>query len=142
MSYYITNKEIFENFNDYYYYARDLTQSQKALILESLDKNLKNKILSAFNQEGWIDLISMESINKLIDFVEKEYKFNLFDIRYKVLKHKSVYIPKSLWEYITYELDGFKKEHKEMIIGGVYTHQCKTNKNVLFLSHKQTEEVC
>ena len=137
------NSRIFEGgFGEYLHFTRSFTERQKSNLFDSLPEQERLFLKKSLEEEGWTDVVRRNQIGLLIDQVEKEHNINLIEARCKVLKGKSVYLPKTLWEMIILELEYFIDEHKHFVVGGIKGVVCKQYSEIVLLvpANSQKEE--
>jgi len=137
-----SSSDLFKGFGEWRHFTRCLTKNQKDILFDSLSASQRKKINTSLHCGGWIDVEMRDKINAIIDYIQKEYNINLIESRCKVLKKKSVYLPKPLWDYIIYSLQDFPAQHKIYVIGGIKAVICKDNPEVVLLvrSDSNSEE--
>jgi hypothetical protein len=135
--------DVFPNgFPEWYHFTRCLTKQQRDVLFDSLTHPQREKITQTLHKGGWMDVVMRDRLNDFVDFVQREYGFNLIDIRCKVLKGKSVYLPKVVWDYISFELDEYMTQHRHFLVGGIRGVIQKKNNDVVLLvrADSHTEE--
>lgn len=125
---------VFQSFAEYWYYARFLTDKQKELLFKSFSDTEKEGIMTSYIKDGWSDLFVRNSIDKIIDEIKDATKYDLLEIRAKVLMGKSVYIPKSLWQMIIESLHPYEKNATQYVIGDIHAVKSSANPNVVLLT--------
>ena len=136
----MTNKIIFKNFSDYWYYARHLSDRQRKVIFNSLPNEQQEIIKGSYEKEQWDDVFTRDAINSILDDIKTRTGYDILDLKFKVLYGKSVYIPAKLWKIVTEQLNQYKSEHTKFILGGIKTIFCKKNEEVLLLLPSDSEE--
>lgn len=122
-----------KGFGEYWHFARHLTKSQQDQLFDSLPHDQREKIRASLHKQGWIDVVMRDRLSKLVDHIQSEYGYNLIDVRCKVLKGKSFYLPRTIWEYILFELQEYPAQHKIFLVGGIKGVACKQNSDVILL---------
>jgi|TARA_Y100000310_G_scaffold345571_2_gene466751 hypothetical protein len=125
---------IFANFLEYWYFAKTLSDSQREIIFASLPYDQRSKLERSYERGGWHDVVVRNELNAYVDFMEEEIGYNLLDIRCKIMKGKSVYMPKDCWEQVLHDLDEYKSSDTEFILGGIHHEVCDVNPNVVLLT--------
>lgn len=126
-------KAVFHDFSEYWHYVRYCSEYQRNILFNSMPKEDQNKIQKSYKDERWIDVFNRNKIDKLVDEFKEEYDIDLIDVRYKVLKKKSVYLSKKVWDIITTELNRYDIEHTYYVIGNIREEECQKNKDVALL---------
>ena len=124
---------IFKDFLEYWYYARFFSDRQKEIIFGSLPYEEQDSLIKSCNKGKWDDVLNRNILDDSIDEIKKEFGYDLIDIRYRVMKNKSVYIPTSFWEYVLERFEDYKDEQVNFILGGIDAIVCKENKHVTLL---------
>jgi len=135
----ISKKIVFKNFNEYWHFARHLSQKQRELVFKSLPKDQQRFINKSLTEGKWEDVFFRNAINDLLDDLKKDSGFNLLEIKCKVLKGRSVYLPKKFWDIATEQLGKFKPNHTQFILGGIKAIECKQNKEVVLIVPASSE---
>ncbi len=86
-------KLVFDNFSEYWYYARSLSENQRKIIFRSLSIEQRNFLDSSYRKDGWNDVFYRNEVNERLDELKESYGYDVVDIRSRVLKGKSVYLP-------------------------------------------------
>lgn len=128
-----TSKHVFANFSEYWHYVRFLSDSQRNIIFGSLSESEKSRIRRSYNRGGWTDLMMRNTLDTLLDEIIDYHSVDLIEIKGKVIRGKSVYVSKSLWDYVEYRLEMIDISHKQYIIGGIKAIVCKSNREVVLL---------
>tara|TARA_Y100000034_G_scaffold93045_1_gene112552 strand:+ start:1483 stop:1905 length:423 start_codon:yes stop_codon:yes gene_type:complete len=128
-----TDSPIFESFIDYWYFAKSLSDHQRELIFTSLPHEQRIKIEKSYEKGGWHDVLMRDELNKYIDEIKEKDNYDLLDIRCRVLKGKSVYLPRKFWEKIIGHLDSYKTDDTDFVLGGIKAFLCKKNRRVVLL---------
>lgn len=127
---------LFNEFSDYWHFARYLTTNQKDAIMQALSKNEVAIIQESYRQGQWVDLIIRDELDSLVDEIQLKHNINLIEIRCKVLKGYSVYVSKELWDEVIFRLKDIDEIKKRYLVGGLAASMCKINNDVVFLSRK------
>lgn len=125
--------EVFNDFSDYWHFARFMTLSQRDIITGSLSQQERNSISKSFKKGGWFDLIIRDELDHFVDEIQQKYGINLIETRCKVLKKKSLYISKKLWDEIQNRLEDKIDRHKNFLVGGIKGISCKSNPDMILL---------
>jgi len=123
-------KPVFDSFTEYWYYARYLSVGQRKIIFKNLPPEQKDFLDNSFLKEEWSDLFYRNDVNEKIDELKELYGYDILDIRNRVLKGKSVYIPIKFWQVVEEELEQFKSEVTNFIVEGIKIIPCSNNKEV------------
>jgi hypothetical protein len=132
-----TETPVFESFVDYWYFTRSLSDHQREIIFTSLSYEQRVRIERSYEKGGWHDVLMRNELNKYIDKIRKEFKYDLLDIHCKVMQGKSVYLPRRFWDKVLRELDEYKSGDTHFIIGNIMTILCEENKQVVLLIQKE-----
>ncbi len=124
---------VFKDFSDYWYYARHFSNYQRKLISENLSNIDQKNLKESYSKGGWEEVLFRNSIFEILDRIKEEYKYDMIEIRCKVLNGKSVYVPKKYWQFIKNELQRFPDKCTFFAIGGIIGVECKENKDVILL---------
>lgn len=129
----MAEKPVFKNFTEYWYYARYLSREQRKIIFKSLPTKQKTGLDDSYLKEGWCDLFNRNDINERIDDLAQAYGYNLLEIRLKVLKGKSVYLPCKFWQIVQEQFERFSSEQVQFVLGGLIAEKCEENKDVCLI---------
>ena len=129
----MTKKSIFKDFSEWWYYARILTEDQRSLLFDHLQEGEKKILENSYTKEGWEDVFCQNEIESLLDNLKEKYKYDIIDIRSKVLRGKSVYLPTKFWEVLQEGLNQYKQDSVRKFIVGIKAIRCKVNKDVVLL---------
>jgi hypothetical protein len=124
---------VFKDFLEYWYYARYFSDRQKEIIFSSLSYKEQESLIKSCNKGKWDDVLNRNILDSSVDEIREEYGFDLIDIRYRVMKNKSVYVPTSFWEYVLERFEDYKDEQVNFILGGIEALVCKENEEVTLL---------
>ena len=116
---FVMKKNVFKNFQEYWFYAKFLSSSQRDVILSSLSDGQKTNLIKSYKEGGWEDLVIHNEIDKILEGIEKDLGINLVLIHCQIMANKKVYIKKSQWDYIEDLLRPFKSEHTYYVLGRV-----------------------
>ena len=128
-------KPVFDSFTEYWYYARYLSREQRKIIFKSLPDEQKEFLDNSYLKEGWSDLFYRNEINEKLDELKDSYNYDLVDIRTKVMKGKSVYVPSKFWQIVEEQMGRFKPEVVEFVMEGIVATPCDQNKQVSLISY-------
>lgn len=129
----MARKYIFKDFSEYWYYARPLSVLQREVIYESLDQDQKEIIEDSYMEDGWVDVMCRNEIDEFLDKIKNKFGYDILNIRLKVKKGDSVYIPKKIWNIITRYLNQYRDESVSYILSGIKTSLCKENDQIVLL---------
>lgn len=124
---------IFKNFCEYWYFAKFLSINQRQIVFGSLSSHQQKILNDSFTEGQWEDVFSRNIINELLEDFESQYKFNLLEIKCKVMTGKSVYLPKKVWDDAVELLSQFKERHITFVLGGIKAIECKQNKDIVLV---------
>lgn len=124
---------IFKDFGEYWYFAKYLSIEQRHTIFDSLSHNQKRLLNDSFKDGEWEDVFSRNIINELVVEFENQYNVNLISVKCKVMKGKSVYLPKHVWNDALELLSQFKSKHILFVLGGIRAVECSKNKDVVLI---------
>ena len=133
-------KLVFKNFAEYWYYARYLSREQRKLIFKSLSSEQRKFLDSSYLEEGWCDLFNRNQVNDKIDELKESYGFDVLEIRLKVLKGKSVYVPTKFWKIVEEQFDQIVPEAVEFVIGGLKSIPENKNDQVCLIVYDPSED--
>ena len=136
----MAKKYIFDSYNEYWYYAKYLSEEQRKIIFKGLPSIQKEYLENSFTKEGWNDVFYRNEINEKIDEIKEAYNCDIIKIRIKVLKGKSVFIPYKIWKIIEETFNKYKTESVNFILGGIKSSRCKANDNVCLIFHEKFEK--
>ena len=131
-------RPVFDNFADYWYYVRYLSGEQRKIIYKSLPNRQKELLDESYIKEGWSDLFYRNEVNDLIDELKEVYGYDLLDIKVRIKKGKSVYIPTKFWKIVKEQMDRFKPEVVEFVMNGIRVMRCEKNKEVSLVVYDPT----
>jgi len=126
-------KTIFNNFNDYWKFAKYLSIDQRRAIFKSLSVEEREFLEGSYRKDGWKDLFYRNEIDKKIDLLKKEYGYDIIDIKVRVMKGKSVYVPCAFWHALQNEMKEYQEDGNECIVDGLIARPCKSNSNVFLI---------
>ena len=127
------SNQIFENFVEYWNLTKTLSGNQRNIIFSSLSHKERKHLEKSYQAGGWHDLVMRNQLDELVDALEEEDGYNLIDIHTKVLKGKSVYVPKAFWSKVLTKLQKQRLIDVDYILGGMAGVICKKNPDVLLL---------
>ena len=113
------NKIVFNNFEEYWYYAKILSTEQRDIILSSLTTNQRKKLMLSYREGGWEDLVVRNELDRIIDQIKNEVGVDLMGNKCKIVAGKSVCVRKSQWNYVQDIFKKYKKQHTDYILGGI-----------------------
>jgi hypothetical protein len=117
-------KKTFESFQDFWRNVRELEDSQREKLFNSLSQEEQKDIQNSYDSGGWEDLFMRNKIDKILDKIKKDTGIDLVDIRCKVVvKNKSFYINKNQWDHvcelIRSSVDKNKQYHTNYVLDGI-----------------------
>jgi len=128
-------KPIFDNFSEYWYYARSLSENQRKIIFRSLPSEQKASLDSSYRKDGWNDVFYRNEINERLDELKDAYGYDVVDIRSKVLRGKSVYLPFKFWQIVEEQMSQYRPEQVNFVLSGIEGVVCKSNPEVCLIVH-------
>lgn len=123
----------FENFLEYWYFAKTLSNNQRETLFASLPIDQQAKIERSYDRGGWHDVVIRNELNKYIDQIKKEDGYDLLEIRCKVLSGKSVYVPRDFWQKVIKHLDEYSMNDTDFVLSNMKAMICKRNSKVVLL---------
>ena len=133
-------KMVFKSFTEYWHYARNLSDSQRKIILNSLPQEQQYYLVHSYKIGGWDCVFARNKIDEILDKLNKKYKYDLLSIRAKVMKGKSVYLPIDFWYLACQEISDYGEDHAEYVLGGIKAIKCSSNKEVVLLVHSNEKD--
>lgn len=124
---------VFEDFAEYWYYMKHLSEYQRKIIFDNLSKEQQKKIESSYDYGQWSDLFYRNEINKILDDMKEKYGYDVLEIRGKALKGKSVYVPARFWLLVLEYMKQYRKEDTRFVLSGIKAIECKENKDVVLI---------
>ena len=67
-------KPIFNNFSEYWYYARALSENQRKIIFRSLPSEQKASLDSSYRKDGWNDVFWRNEVNERLDELKEAFE--------------------------------------------------------------------
>ena len=129
----MVKKPVFDNFSEYWYYARSLSENQRKIIFRSLSREQKASLDSSYRKDGWNDVFYRNEINERLDELKEAYGYDVIDIRVKVLKGKSVYVPSSFWQIVEEQMSQYRPEVVQFAVAGIERVICQANPEVCLI---------
>ena len=133
-------KPVFKSFAEYWYYARYLSREQRKLIFKSLSSEQRKFLDNSFSSDGWCDLFYRNEVNEKIDELKESYGYNIIEIRLKVLKGKSVYVPAKFWKIAKEQFRQHRPEAVDFVMGGLKAIPDKENKQVCLIVYDPSDD--
>lgn len=124
---------VFRDFHEYWYYAKYLSEQQRSIVYNSLSEKQRKKLNKSYRKGGWSDVFLRNKIDSIIDELKDRYGYDLIELRNKVLKGKSVYLPTKFWEIVEEQISQYQLSDIEYITSGVKAVVCKENPKVTLL---------
>jgi hypothetical protein len=132
---------LFDDFSEYWHYAKCLTRSQRDVLFDSLPTVQRERIQRSYKRGGWEDLFVRDQINRVIDEVKEKLGHDLVDIRVKVvLNGGCVYVHKDEWDYIMQEFSRFHVKDVDFLFGGISVVKSEGDKDVMVLLRENEQE--
>ena len=110
---------VFKNFEEYWLYAKILSDSQRSIIRDSLSFKEKSILKTSYIDNGWEDLLIRNTIDKILDETKEDMGIDILKIKAEITSGKPVYLKTSQWNYIQDVLKQFKKEHVNYLLNGI-----------------------
>ena len=129
------NKFVFDDFNDYWSYAKHLTRSQKKILFKSLSVPQRKALDDSYSKDGWSDLFNRNEVDEEIDELKEVYGYDILKIRARALTGKSVYVPTRFWKIVEEKMSHYQPEVVSFVIDGLKAFPCESNKNVCLIIH-------
>ena len=129
----ITKKSVFRDFHEYWYYAKYLSEQQRSIVYNSLPEKQRKSLNKSYQKGGWSDVFFRNEINDIIDELRERYGYDLIELRSKILKGKSVYLPTKFWEIVEDQISQYKLKDVKYITDGINAVICKENPKVTLL---------
>lgn len=130
---------VFKNFGEYWYYTKYLSRKQRKIIFKSLSSDQKASLDDSYVKDCWGDLFYHNEIDEKIDDLEEAFGQNLYSIRFKALKGKSVYVSTKFWKVVEEQMGQYRPEISKFAVGGLKAIQCKVNEEVCLIIHEKYE---
>lgn len=125
---------VFKDFSEWWYYARALSEKQRDLVFSNLSDEQQHALEDSYAREGWEDVFCRNEIDEILDGLKEKYGYDVLDIKVRVLRGKSVYLPAKFWELVTDHLAHYKAEDVKFAVYGIRATACKVNPNVVLLT--------
>lgn len=135
-------KPVFDNFSEYWYYARSLSEGQRKIIFKSLPSEQKTSLDISYRRDGWNDVFYRNEVNERLDELKNAYGYDLVDIRLRAMKGKSVYLPSKFWQIAEEQLSQYRPEVVHFVMSGMEGKVCDLNHEVclvIYEYHKDSE---
>ena len=130
---------IFEDFHEYWYYARYLSEGQRTIIYNSLPSEQKKYLNSSYKRGGWSDVFCRNEIDYFLDEMKEKYGYDILELRVKALSGKSIYIPTKFWEIVTEYMNQYNRKDVRHIMSGLKDIQCEKNPSVTLLVSEKSD---
>lgn len=124
---------VFKDFNEYWYYARYLTEYQRDIVYQSLPKEQQEYLSESYKRGEWSDVFYRNEIDVFLDELKEKYGYDVLSMRAKALKGKSVYVPTKFWDIVVRQMNKYKAKDVQHILSGLRNIQCDSNPNVTLL---------
>jgi len=125
---------IFKDFHEYWYYARYLSEQQRKIVYDSLPIIQQKYLNKSYNKGSWSDVFYRNELDGIVDELKERYGYDLIEIRSKVIKGGSVYLPTKFWEIVEEQLSKYKLKDIKHITHGIEAIVCEENPNVTLLA--------
>ncbi len=133
----MTKNHVFRDFHEYWYYAKYLSEQQRAIVYNSLPEKQRKKLNKSYQKGGWSDVFFRNEIDNIIDELKSRYGYDLIELRSKILKGKSVYLPTKFWEIVEEQISQYQLKDIKYITYGVKAVVCKENPKVTLLEKEK-----
>lgn len=133
----MVHKPVFDSFSEYWYYAKYLSREQRKIIFKSLPNDEKEFLDNSYLEDGWSDLFYRNEIDEKIDELKEAYGYNILEIRAKVLRGKSVYVPLKFWKIVEEQMGAYKPEVVAFVMSGMKAIPCDENRDVCLVVHSK-----
>jgi hypothetical protein len=112
-------KDIFANFEDYWFYTKHLTHKQRQVIRMALPKKQQARLKDSYKAGGWNDLFMRNQADDIVENIKKEFGCDLVSLRASAIHGRNVYIKKNFWETVNKRFKGFSSKQTYHIFGGL-----------------------
>lgn len=123
----ITQKEIFNDFSEYWYFAKCLDESQRDIIFNSLPEEQQEKLQESYEKGGWEDVFIRNQTDKLLSELIEKYNIDILKVKTKVISGKSHYMSVRDWDIVVETFTPFEVDHTYYILGGLHADQVDDN---------------
>lgn len=137
----MVEKPVFDNFREYWYYARFLSGDQKKIIFRNLSSEQQAFLDNSYRRDGWNDVFYRNEVDEKLDDMKKTYGYDILYIRSKVLKGKSVYVPTKFWQIVEKQMGQYRPEVVKFVMAGIRAFPCDKNKDVCLIVHESYAEI-
>lgn len=137
----MVKKPVFDNFSEYWYYARSLSENQRKIIFKNLSSEQKSLLDNSYRKDGWNDVFYRNEVDERLDDIKEAYGYDILDIRSKVLKGKSVYVPTKFWQIVEEQMSQYRPEVVKFVMAGIRAFPCDKNKDVCLIVHERYIEI-
>jgi Golgi nucleoside diphosphatase len=110
---------IFNNFLEYWYFAKKISEKQREVLFSSFSKEQQNILLTSFKNEGWDDLFFRNLVDNCLDKMKLSYGIDILKIRCNAIKGKPFIIKKEQWNYFNNMLKQVDNKHKIYVLGNI-----------------------
>ena len=126
--------KVFTSFTEYWHYARYLSQDQRTIIFDSLTPDQQESLEASYTRGRWSDVFFRNEIDNILDELKDKYGYDLLEIKGKIFKGKSVYIPSNFWKVVMEYVNKYNSDAMRFVIGGITATKCKQNSDVMLLT--------
>jgi len=133
----MVKKPVFDNFSEYWYYARFLSENQRKIVFRSLTSEQKSSLDNSYRKDGWNDVFYRNEIDEKLDELKESYGYDILEIRSRALKGKSIYVPTKFWKIVEEQMNQYRPEVIEFVMSGIKSFPCDKNKNVCLIVHER-----
>jgi hypothetical protein len=110
---------VFNNFLDYWKYAKKITEKQREILFSNFSKEQQNILLSSFKDEGWDDLFFRNLVDTCLNEMKELYGLDMLKIKCNAIKGKPFIIKKEQWNYFNSMLKRVDNKHKIYVLGNI-----------------------
>ena len=110
---------VFQDFNEFWTYTKCLSNNQRNTLFSSLPTKERHELELSYKKGGWEDLFMRNSIDTVIDSINKELKIDLLGIKSKAMCGKCTYVELSDWKYINETLLKYSVDHLKYVLGNM-----------------------
>jgi len=125
-------KQVFNNFAEYWSYARFFNRHQRDVLLSNLPVDQRKSLMKSYMDGGWEDLVMRNELDGMLDVIKEDIHLDLLQVRCQVvLRDKSVEMKQAEWDYVQDVFGRYKPNHVRYIFGGIAVEKASDNTIVL-----------
>ena len=128
-------KPIFSSFTEYWHYARYLSRKQRKIIYANLSDDQKEFLDNSYLKDGWCDLFYRNEVNEKLDELKDTYGYDILEIRARVIRGKSAYVPSKFWQIVEEQMYKYKPDTIKFVMSGIKVKPCDKNKQVSLVTY-------